>query len=169
MIFFRQLAIIFLTTTTCVTAQDFSSEINRDVWKPFCEALINLDTTRYLSVHSKQLIRAERSNGKVYGFTEYANQTKAGFEQAKVNKQKSPNVKFSMELRFLERVASTDRAYEIGYYKSSLQLADGSVTNYYSQFYVSLVKENGAWKILTDSSQPLPHLPESEFQKAQTL
>jgi hypothetical protein len=168
MTFFKQIP-IFLLITVSTTAQDLRREINRDVWIPFCYALANLDTAGYLYVHSKNLIRVERNTGKVCGYYQYAQQIKEGFKQAEINKQKSPDIKFTMELRFLERMASANQAYEVGYYKSSLRLIDGTERKYYSQFHVSLIKEEGMWKILTDSSMPLPGLTEDEFLKAKTL
>jgi len=150
-------------------AQTPQTEINEQVWKPFCQGLRNLDTTQYLSVHSIALIRAERSNQKVYTYDVYSQNTKNGFAGALANKTKSPDIRFHMELRFLQRVASAWVAYEVGYFKSMLSFPDGRQQVYYSQFHVSLRKEAGVWKILTDSSLPMPALTEEEFLKAQPL
>lgn len=158
--------VTFMTSTLQLAAQNHYNEINDQVWKPFCEALMQLDTVQYLSVHSKELIRTERTNQKIYGYGDYAHNTKQGFEKGMDNAKKSPDIKFSVELRFLERAASHVLAYEIGYFKSMLTFPDGRKQSYFSQFHVSLKKENGRWKIFTDSSLPLPNFTEEEFQKA---
>ena len=159
--------LLLILCTLSATAQ--TAEINEQVWKPFCEGLSTLDTTRYLSVHSRHLIRAEIGNKKIYGYDQYSNNTRHGFEQALKSKHTSPEVQFSVELRFLDRISSNDRAYEVGYFKSTLSFPDGRTHVYYSPFYVALIREGGRWKIRTDSSLPLPQLTEEEFKKAQPL
>ena len=150
-------------------AQNQQLAINEQVWKPFCEALVALDTSRYLSVHAQQLIRVERTSKKIYGYDEYRKNTIRGFEAALRNQQSAPKVRFSVELRFLERIASDELAFEVGYYKSILQFPDGRQQIYYSQFYVTLIREMGQWKIATDASLPLPQLTEQEFLLASPM
>jgi ketosteroid isomerase-like protein len=150
-------------------AQNQQLAINEQVWKPFCEALTALDTSRYLSVHSQRLVRVERANKKIYGYEVYRQNTLRGFETALQNRQAAPDVHFGVELRFLERIASDELAFEVGYYKSTLQFPDGRKQIYYSQFYVTLIRESGQWRIATDASLPLPQLTEQEFLKASAM
>lgn len=152
-----------------VNAQTIQMEINDQVWKPFCESLTSLDTATYLSVHAKELIRIERENKKIYGYDYYCATTKAGFEQSIVQSKKMPGIKFEVELRFLERIATDTLAYETGYYKSVLTLPDGRAVKYYSNFHVTLKKISDKWKIFVDSSLPLPQLTEDEFLKAKPM
>ncbi len=161
------LSIVLLIKTAA--AQNTQTEINEQIWKPFCKGLLNLDSIQYLSVHSNELIRVERSNQKIYNYHVYSQNTVRGFAVASTNKNKFPDTRFNVELRFLHRVATGAHAYEIGYFKSTLAFPDGRQQVYYSRFHVSLRKEEGVWKIFTDSSLPLPALTEEEFLKAQPL
>lgn len=165
----KLLATVICCLPLSIFAQSPQHAINEQVWIPFCEALKDLDTAQYLLVHSKSLIRAEHSNQKIYGYATYAENTKAGFAQARVNATQNPDIKFDVELRFLDRLAGGELAFETGYYKSTLTFPNGKQNTYYSQFYVSLRKENNRWKILTDSSLPLPHLTEQEFNRAKPI
>jgi hypothetical protein len=55
-------------------------------------------------------------------------------------------------LRFIQRIASTDKAFEVGYYKStSTNTTTGEKRSGYGKFHVLLRKENGVWKILMDA------------------
>jgi hypothetical protein len=144
-------------------------EINEQVWKPFIKAQIDLDEQTYLSIHSSDIIRTERTNKKVYGYNTYAETIHEGFKRAYEAKEKGSKVELNVELRFLERISSEEYAYEVGYYKSKLIMPTGKEIVYYSQFHVSLRKENGSWKILTDSSLPMPDLTEDLFLTAKPM
>jgi hypothetical protein len=152
-----------------LSAQTIQTEINNQVWKPFCRSLMSLDTAAYMSLHDKELIRVERGNKKIYGYDYYRTNTKVGFEQSLIQNKKSPGVTFEVELRFLERIATNTMAYEVGYYKSVITFTDGRISKYYSKFHVSLKKTNDKWKILIDASLPMPQLTEEEFLKASPI
>jgi ketosteroid isomerase-like protein len=55
----------------------------------------------------------------------------------------------------MERVSSDEQAIDVGIYKTSYILSDGSTQSYYGKFLAVLRKENDIWKILvdTDSSE----------------
>lgn len=65
-------------------------------------------------------------------------------------RDKQNNRKRSIELRFTNRMASADRAFDIGYYKTTYHLPGGD-RSFYGKFHVALRKENGTWKILLDT------------------
>lgn len=164
------LILIGLTVQGSILAQQFSNEINDQVWKPFMKALVEGNADDYLSLHSNELVRVERTNKKVYGLAEYTKIIKEGFQRSKdVQKQQPGKIEFTVEIRFLERTASQNLAYEVGYFKSKLVFPKGEERIYYSEFHVSLRKEDGRWKILTDASLPKAELKEEEFLKAQPV
>jgi hypothetical protein len=67
-------------------------------------------------------------------------------------KAKWKDWKRNIELRFLQRIASGDKAFEVGYYKTSnINTATGEKRTGYGKFHVLLRKENGIWKILMDA------------------
>ena len=48
--------------------QGSEKEINEHVWKPFTKAIMNHDVTMFISVHSKDLVRAERDGKRVLNY-----------------------------------------------------------------------------------------------------
>jgi hypothetical protein len=55
-------------------------------------------------------------------------------------------------MRFIQRIASDGKAFEVGYYKtSSTNSTTGEKRTGYGKFHVLLRKENGVWKILMDA------------------
>jgi ketosteroid isomerase-like protein len=146
---------------------DAQDEIDAQVWRPFIQAQLSLDHAAYFGLHSRDVVRVERNTGRVQGYAAYAEQVVQGFRQA-AEAIKS-GAKAEIDMRFTERAASGDLAYEVGYYKTRLTLPTNKQTLYYSQFHVALRKENGRWKILTDSSLPMPGMEEAEFQTGRVI
>ena len=149
-------------------AQQSTKEINDQVWTPFTQAIMTQDVEKFLSVHSKDLVRAERNGKRVLTYDQY----KAGMEQNwpkwKESNQKD-NVQYTFELRFLERIANDTQAYEVGYFKN-LTIKAGEKRESYGQFHVALRKEGGVWKILVDSdSNNGKTITEEMFQAAKPL
>ena len=64
---------------------------------------------------------------------------------------KRSNQKRTLELRFIQRIAENDKAFEVGYYKFTGIQADGKTRNGYGKFHVLLRRENGIWKIVMDA------------------
>ena len=55
-------------------------------------------------------------------------------------------------MRFVQRIASNDKACEVGYYKTkSTNVVFGEKRNGYGKFHVLLRKENGMWRVLMDA------------------
>jgi ketosteroid isomerase-like protein len=137
----KTLIIILLATIPASSlAQNHQKDINEQVWKPFIKSFNEGNNDGFKAVHSKDVLRVEQDNNKVLDYDQY-------FPK---NPPKWPG-KNNIELRFLQRIASEDQAFEVGYYKSTHTSADGKVRIGYGKFHVALRKENGVWKILVDA------------------
>jgi ketosteroid isomerase-like protein len=121
-------------------------QINNDVWKPFISAFDNLDTDAFMSVHSKEVTRVIQDNNMIFGYDRYYEESRKSDERSRKNKSKR-----TIELRFIQRIAHNDRAFEVGYYKGTTTSQSGSPRTYYGKFHVLMRKENGKWKILMDA------------------
>jgi ketosteroid isomerase-like protein len=118
-----------------------------------------------MQIHSKDLVRASRDSNAILNYEQYK-------EQNKKNNQFERGKKFirTIELRFLERTASTDQAYEVGIYKTTVTDDKGSTSSFYGKFHVALRKENNIWKILVDSdSSEGDTISEKQFLEAKSL
>ena len=146
-------------------AQHYQQEINEQVWKPFMKTFGEFNTAGFMAVHSADLVRSPRDSKTVSTFEEY----KASNEKWDKPGQESKTVR-SIELRFLERIASASQGYEVGIYKVTFSRAGEAPQHYYGKFHVALRKENGTWKILVDSdSGEGGTINESSFQQARAM
>ena len=103
-----------------------------------------------MAVHSKDAVRSPRDSKTIWNWEEYnKNQTWGDQEEKKLNRKRL------LELRFTERIANGNLAFDVGVYKTAYIHPDGKIMNYYGRFHVVLKKESGVWKILvdTDSSE----------------
>ncbi len=145
---------IILLFLWCVSigshAQTDQQIIDAQVWKPFTKAIINQDVATFVSVHSKDLIRAERDGKRVLDLNAYQKGMEVGWPAWKESIKKE-NQKYSFELRFLERISNGNMAYEVGYFKNEVVTTAGEKQISFGKFQVALRKENGVWKILVDS------------------
>ena len=131
-----------------VTAQtnDLQKQIDDQVWKPFVRSFNNRDDEVFKAVHSKDLTRVEQDDNNVLGYDQYFQKVPDSV------KAKWGNWKRNIELRFIQRLAGNDRAFEVGYYKTtSTQASTGKSRTNYGKFHVLMRKENGTWKILMDA------------------
>lgn len=125
---------------------NLQKEINEQVWKPFIKAFNNNDNEAFSAVHSKEVIRVSQDDNQIIGYAEYFKKVPDSV------KTKWKDWKRDIELRFLQRIASGDKAFEVGYYKSSsTNTVTGEKRTGYGKFHVLLKKENGSWKILMDA------------------
>ena len=125
---------------------NLQKEINEQVWKPFIKAFNNNDNEAFSTVHSKEVVRVSQDDNQIIGYNEYFKKVPDSV------KAKWKDWKRDIELRFLQRIASGDKAFEVGYYKSSSTNAvTGEKRTGYGKFHVLLKKENGSWKILMDA------------------
>jgi ketosteroid isomerase-like protein len=88
-------------------------EINEQVWKPFIKAFNSGDNEAFSAVHSKDVIRVIQDNNQVMGYDQYFQKIPDSI------KTKWDDWKKNIELRFLQRFASKDKAFEVGYYKNT--------------------------------------------------
>jgi ketosteroid isomerase-like protein len=141
---------LLLLLSPALICQDIQKEISNQVWKPFIKTFTEYDTEGFMALHSKDLIRSSRDGNSVLEWTTYYNNTRDGELRAKM-----ANRKRAIDLRFLERISSTNQAVEVGIYKTTSFQSDGTARDFYGKFLVVLRKENGVWKILvdTDSSE----------------
>jgi len=137
---------IFFSITAFSQQNGWQKEINEQVWKPFISAFNNRDDDAFSAVHSKEVFRVSQDDNRIFGYNEYFK------EIPDSEKARWKDWKRNIELRFLQRIASGDKAFEVGYYKSSnTNTVTGEKRTAYGKFHVLLRKENGTWKILMDA------------------
>ncbi|HET6768976.1 MAG TPA: nuclear transport factor 2 family protein [Chitinophagaceae bacterium] len=123
-----------------------TKEINEQVWHPFIKAFANGDDELFKSVHSKEVLRVMRDDGAILDYEQYFKKIPDSI------KAKWGNWKKDIELRFIQRIASDDKAFEVGFYKTtSTNSQTGEQRKNFGWFHVLLRKENGVWKILMDA------------------
>jgi len=127
-------------------SESLQNQINEQVWKQFIKAFNNRDDEGFKAVHSKEVIRVSQDDNQVIGYKEYFKPVPDSV------KAKWGQWKREIQLRFIQRIASGDKAFEVGYYKStSTNTSTGQSRTGYGKFHVLLRKENGIWKILMDA------------------
>lgn len=144
------LTILLVLAVNRLFSQDCQSEINAHVWKPFTKAIMEQDVSSFASLHSKDMVRIERNSKKIFGLDQYRKNMEAGWPGWKESLAKN-QIRYSFELRFLERICQDNYAYEVGYFKNESVNPSGEKRIGYGKFHVTLRKENGVWKILVDS------------------
>jgi len=144
-------------------ADSLQQQINQQVWKPFIQSFNNLDTKGFMSVHSKEMTRVIQDGNTLYGYDRYYRETEQGNQSTiKANRKRT------IELRFTRRIASYNKAFEVGYYKFTSVQPDGTSRNGYGKFHVLLRRENGTWKILMDADAS-EKTDEATFQSAKPM
>ncbi|MGB8194937.1 MAG: nuclear transport factor 2 family protein [Chitinophagaceae bacterium] len=163
----KKLFLILMVTlsTISINAQSGNAqqEINAQVWKPFIEAFSSYDADKFMSVHSKDMMRVTQDDKKLLTHPQYAAEMKDGDTRSKANKRKR-----DIELRFINRIAAADRAFEIGYYKTTSYAPDGTPRSFYGKFHVSLRKEDSQWKITLDTDTS-KGVTEADFNAASPM
>jgi ketosteroid isomerase-like protein len=140
--------VLLLVCSLTVFSQSDSlqNQINEQVWKPFINAINSGDNDALSKVHSKEVARVMQDNNKIIGYSEYFKKVPDSI------KAKWSDWKSNIELRFVQRIASAGKAFEVGYYKTtSTNSKTGEKRTGYGKFHVLLRKENGTWKILMDA------------------
>lgn len=126
-------------------SDSLQKQINEQVWKPFISSFNNRDDEVFASVHSKEITRVSVDSKEIYGYDQYFKKVPDSI------KAKWSQWKRNIELRFIHRIASNDKAFEVGYYKStSTNTATGQSRTGYGKFHVLLRKEKNVWKIMMD-------------------
>jgi ketosteroid isomerase-like protein len=157
---------ILLAIPTLSFAQNSEKEINTQVWKPLLETYKNFDTEKFMSFHSKDLIRIPEDEKKIFGFSEYK---KILARENQSNK--NYKIKATMEMRFSQRIDEVNTAQEKGIYKLNIiKDNNGQTATLYGRFQIVLRKENGVWKILVDSDAAENNTTvEKEFKAAKGI
>ena len=138
--------ILFFVVMLFAQSSKNTKEINEQVWLPFIKAFGNGDDELFQSVHSKDVIRVMQDNKEIIGHDKYFKKVPDSI------KAKWKDWKKSIEMRFIQRIASDDKAFEVGYYRStSTNVKTGEQRKGIGKFHVLLRKENGTWKILMDA------------------
>ncbi|HWA34840.1 MAG TPA: hypothetical protein VG737_11945 [Cyclobacteriaceae bacterium] len=128
------------------TSDNTQREINEQVWKPFIRYFNARDQKHFAQVHSKDVARVQQDANRILGAAEYFK------EPSEADKKRLANQTVSLELRFIQRIANDTKAFEVGYYKTTVtNTTTGSSRSSYGKFHVLLVKENDTWKILMDA------------------
>lgn len=146
----KSILALLLLISLSAFGQQAVQEINDQVWKPFTQAIMNQDVQKFISVDSKDLVRAERDGKRVLSYDQYKTGMEQNWPKWKESNKKS-NVQYTFELRFLERISNETQAFEVGYFKNETINPNGEKQLSFGQFHVALRKENGVWKILVDS------------------
>ena len=142
---------------------NYQQEINEQVWKPFIQSFNAQDDEGFSKVHSKEVARVLQDDGRIIGFAEYFKQVPDSI------KAKWGAWKRSIELRFIQRIANSEKAFEVGYYKTTnTNTATGETSSRYGKFHVLHRKENGQWKILMDADAN-EKTTEAIFQSAKSM
>lgn len=134
---------------TCVVVRagedDTQVQMERDVWIPLLVASNTFDAEAFLAVQSKDMVRVSVDSKEIYGLARYQEEIREGFKRAK-----GRGIVRKSEMRFTERTASKDLAYETGYFRSQSTLPSGEERIRYSRFEFILRREKGKWRILLD-------------------
>jgi ketosteroid isomerase-like protein len=159
------IACISLYLAGSLTAQPDSlqRQINEQVWKPFLESYNTYDAEKFMSVHHPEALRVVQEGGRLLTFAEYAKNTAASMKRGL-----DGNRDRKLELRFTQRIATPENAFEVGFYKLTVNRPDGSSDAYYGKFHVVLKKTEGRWKIWLDADTP-EGADEQVFQAASPL
>ena len=158
--------LLWLTASTATLAQpDAQRLINEQVWRPFIQAYENSDAEAFLDVHAGDVIRILRDSKEILPRAIYAEnlrQNMAGNARGDMQRD--------IELRFTERFADGDLAFEAGYYRVITSFGADEQYTYYGRFHVVLRRENGRWKILLDSdTNDGGRIGAADFQQAQPM
>jgi ketosteroid isomerase-like protein len=154
---------IFTLTRLAAQEKDATKEINEQVWIPFIKSFSNGDDETFRSVHSRNVVRVIQDSKQIIGYDVYFQKVPDSI------KAKWGDWKKKIELRFVQRIADDDKAFEVGYYKTtSTNSKTGEQRTGVGKFHVLMRKENGMWKILLDADTA-EGASEELFQKAMPL
>ena len=141
-------------------------QIDAQVWRPFVQAITQQDTEAFMALHSRDLVRAERTQERILDFAQYREDLLANWPRWKASMEKRQQ-RYTFELRFTERLANATQAFESGDFRNEFVEADGRKHVMYGQFNVVLRNEDGVWKVLVDAdTRKGDEVTEQEFAAA---
>lgn len=155
------LVLAVIAGTSCPAQENLLvKEIDEQVWKPFIRSFNSDDNKGFRDVHSKEMIRVIQDGKDIFGYEQYFR------EMPDSVKARRSDWKKNIELRFIQRIAKNDKAFDVGYYKTtSVNIKTGETRKGIGKFHVLLRKENGVWKILMDADTS-EGVTEEAFNKA---
>lgn len=142
------------------TKTEIIAEINKQVWIPFRDSFGGKNEVVFSSLHSKDMVRVIQDNNELFGYDIYFKKVpdSTKLEWAKWEK--------NIELRFVQRIVNSEKAFEVGYYKTTSKHTEtGETRKNIGKFHVLLRKENGQWKIYMDADTSAG-ASETAFEKA---
>ena len=140
-----------------------TKEINEQVWMKFIRSFGNGDEELFKSVHSKDVVRVIQDEEQIFGYDHYFKKIPDSI------KAKWSSWKKNIELRFTQRISSEDKAFEVGFYKTtSTNIQTGEQRKSFGRFHVLLRKESGTWRIVMDADTS-EGASEENFNKASPM
>lgn len=140
------LVILLATAAGAQASLTPQQEIDRDVWRLFEQSYGALNADAFLTAHAPEAIRIVRDSKAIDAGEKY---------HAKIRKnmatEKERGSRRTIELRFTERFADGNLAFDSGYYKVVAWYSDDESYTFYGQFDVILRKTDGRWKIIVDT------------------
>ena len=141
----------------------FTKEINEQVWMTFIKSFGSGDEEQFKSVHSKDVVRVVQDDGEIFGYDHYFKKIPDSI------KAKWALWRKNIELRFTQRISSEDKAFEVGFYKTtSTNIQTGEQRKSFGRFHVLLRKESGTWRIVMDADTS-EGASEENFNKASPM
>jgi hypothetical protein len=142
---------------------DVQKQIDEQVWRPFIQSYNTDNDEGFKAVHSRDVVRVSQDENSLIGYDQYFRSVPDSIRARRVNRKKN------IELRFIQRIASDDRAFEVGYYKTTrTDKTSGKSFTGYGKFHVLLRREKGIWKILMDADAQ-DGIDEEIFQTGKAL
>ncbi|WP_422105521.1 YybH family protein [Winogradskyella sp.] len=140
------LTLFFLINILTLQGQNVNNDsianiIDSQVWEPFLDSYNKNDFTKYLSLHTNDVLRVGN----------WGIRTGDAFKENVIKWWSKPNrPKREMTLKFEHRLYDGNTGYEVGYYMISSADKKGDLTKYFGRFHIVLRKVDGAWKIAQD-------------------
>ncbi len=140
------LALAFVQLLTAQAQSSPQEEIDRDVWHPFIQAYAASDAEGFLALHAEEAIRVVRDGKKITRGKGYRQEVRTNMATSRERGGRQ-----TIELRFTERFAKGDLAFNSGYYKVVTTFSEDETYTFYGQFDVVLQKNGERWEILVDA------------------
>ena len=125
-----------------------TEEINRELWKPLIESVLNIDYPLMASkYHPSAIMVFEKGQGNTKTATKYLENVKEGFKIKNKNPNTTPTY---FKLRFSKRLDQSETAYETGIFMFD-KVVNGVRKKNYTEFQFLLLKENGEWLVMMEN------------------
>ena len=136
-------------------------ELNADIWEPFSRAYAEGAAERYLRIHTPDFIRIEAGRRWIGGLDEYGSEVREAFTTLA-----GRGVTMAIGFRFVERIASDERASERGVFRLSLTTPDGMDLVRYGRFHTVARRTDAGWRLAVDYDDGDGEVGAAEFDAA---